>query len=236
MPDKLTIRSYSPVVKTHEHNFHQIVIPLHGVIEITVNHTPGSVGVGQSVIIQKSIEHDFYAGLQSRFLVADLDDLPDNARNQKSPFAAISNTMQKYCLFVESQLQHSQSKTLQETMLSMFKQLLAEQDFVPKIDSRISQVLAYIENHIHTECSLAELADKANLSVSHFKAEFKKQTGLPSSKYLLQRRMEKARALLMNTDIPIQIIAEKAGYPNPSAFSRRFAAYFGEPPRQFKSR
>jgi AraC-like DNA-binding protein len=236
MPNSLSLRAYSPAICSHEHDFHQIVLPLQGVIEINVNGVDGVVGVGQTVIVQKGIEHSFQAVERSRFLVADLDDLPENARLYASPFASISSSMQTYCSFVDIQLQHEINTELEKSMLTLFKQLLTTQEFVPKIDNRISRVLAYIENNIGEECSLEKLSSKANLSTSHFKAEFKRQMGKSSGEYLMVQRMEKARALLTHTDIPIQLIAEQVGYTSQSAFSRRFSSYFGEPPIRFKFR
>jgi AraC-like DNA-binding protein len=48
--------------------------------------------------------------------------------------------------------------------------------------------------------------------------------------------MEKARALLANTDMPINIVAENTGYADQSAFSRRFQSYHGISPREYKKR
>ena len=117
----------------------------------------------------------------------------------------------------------------------LFKQLLLTQDFSPKIDNRITRVLAHIESNLSNECSLEELASISNLSVSHFKVEFKSQTGKTAGEYLMVQRMEKARALLSHTDYPVQIVAERVGYSSQSAFSRRFSEYFGKPPSRINS-
>jgi len=235
MSDSLSLRAYSPAVCSHEHNFHQIVLPLLGVIEINVNGMDGVVGVGQAVIIQKGLEHSFYAQERSRFLVADLEKLPVNAHRYNSPFASISNSLQTYCHFVDVQLQRKIDTELEKSMVTLFKNLLTAQEFVPKIDNRISRVIAYIEENLGKECLIEELSSIANLSSSHFKTEFKRQTGRSSSEYLMVQRMEKARALLSHTDLPIQLIAQQVGYTSQSAFSRRFSTYFGQSPRRFKS-
>ncbi len=44
--------------------------------------------------------------------------------------------------------------------------------------------------------------------------------------------MEKAKALLTHTDLPVQLIAERVGYTDLSAFSRRFSIHFGLSPRE----
>ena len=236
MQDNLSLRAYTPAVCSHKHDFHQIVLPLHGVIEISVNGIHGVVGVGQTVIIQKGVEHSFQAQEKSRFLVADLSELPNNAYLLASPFASISGSMQSYCGFIEAQLQYHVNSDLESSMVSLFKQLLLSQEFSPKIDNRITRVLAYIESNLSDECSLEKLASITNLSSSHFKVEFKNQTGKSAGEHLIERRMEKARALLIHTDYPIQIIAQQVGYNNQSAFSRRFSRYFGKSPSKFKPR
>jgi AraC-like DNA-binding protein len=234
--DSLSIRAYTPVVCSHEHDFHQIVLPLHGFIEVEINGIDGIVGVGQVVIIQRGVQHSFHAHEESRFLVADVSDLPANAGSLTSPFASTSNAMQSYCDFVDTQLQDRTNVDLEEGMLSLFRHLLLDQEFSPKISNRISRVLAYIRGNLDEECTLEQLASIANLSISHFKVEFKKQTGSSPGEYLIAQRMEKARALLNNTDFPVQIIADCVGYRCPSAFSRRFSAYFGEPPSKYRHR
>ena len=234
MLDSLSLRAYTSLICSHEHDFHQVVLPLHGVIEINVNSLPGVVGVGQIVIIQKGTKHSFQAQQESRFLVADLTDLPNNASSLDSPFASISPAMQAFCIFVETQLQYQINDDLALSMVMLFKQLLLTQEFSAKADSRITRVIAYIDTHLDEKCSLEELAIIANLSVSHFKTEFKKQMSISAGEYIMGRRMEKARALLNYTDYPIQIIAEQIGYDNVSAFSRRFSKYFGNPPSKFK--
>ena len=235
MSDSLSIRAYTPAVSSHKHDFHQMVLPLHGVIEISVDGVFGLVGVGQAVIIQRGVKHSFLAQKQARFLVADLYDLPSNACTLESPFASISGAMQSYCNFIDVQLQHQINTDLEESMVYLFKQLLLAQEFSPKIDNRISRVLAYIESNLDNECSLEDLASVSNLSVSHFKVEFKNQTGKTAGEFLMMQRMEKARALLNHTDYPIQIVSERVGYSSLSAFSRRFSEYFGKSPSKFKS-
>ena len=99
MRESLSIRAYSPVSKTHSHHFHQIVVPLRGSIEISLNKFDGAVAVGHCVIIQKHVNHSFKAKSQARFLVADLEELPESAKSVDCPFATISNAFKSFCLF-----------------------------------------------------------------------------------------------------------------------------------------
>jgi len=236
MRENLTIRAYEPIPRTHSHDFHQVVVPLQGAINIRVGDALAEIGIGHCVIIQKSTDHSFQAGPRARFLVADLLQLPDAAKSHGSPFAAVSNAFKSFCLFADIQVSSKCDSNLEDSMIAVFRQLLSIQNFLPAVDIRISRALRYIESDLSADCTLEKLANFSCLSVSQFKRLFTKNMGLPLGKYILIQRMEKARALLMNTDMPIGIVGEMAGYANPSAFARRFQAYHGSPPREYKSR
>jgi transcriptional regulator GlxA family with amidase domain len=236
MRESLSIRAYKPAVKTHSHHFHQIVVPLRGSIEIALNEFDGLVAVGHCVVIRKNVDHSFKAREQARFLVADLHDLPESARSLDCPFATVSNAFKAFCLFVDIQLSTQKSTVLEDSMIAVFKQLLSLQDFLPHIDRRISRALEHIEGALNENNTLNDLASISSLSVSQFKVLFARHTGMTLGRYVLMLRMEKARALLANTDMPISIVADHTGYADHSAFARRFQAYHGISPSEYKKR
>jgi transcriptional regulator GlxA family with amidase domain len=94
--------------------------------------------------------------------------------------------------------------------------------------------MAFLESDPSAPASLEELSSIAGLSLSQFKALFKKETGKTPGGFLRDLRMEKAKALLVNTDYPITIVAEMVGYIDASSFSHRFASHFGFPPRNLR--
>ena len=236
MRENLSIRAYKPAIHTHSHQLHQIVVPLRGAIEIRLGEFDGVISVGHCVIVQKNVDHSFKAKEQARFLVADLYDLPEPAKSMNYPFATVSSAFKSFCLFADIQLSSNIDAELEKSMIEVFKNLLSVQDFLPDIDRRISKALEYIEHDISKEHSLEMLAGVSSLSVSQFKVLFAKYTGKTLSRYLLMLRMEKARALLANTDMPVSIVAEKSGYLDQSAFSRRFQKYHGISPSEYKKR
>ena len=203
---------------------------------ISLNGFDALVAVGHCVIIQKNVKHAYRAKNQSRFLVADLLELPQSAGSVDNPFATISSGFKSFCLFADIQLRAQTNAALEQSMVNAFKQILSLQDFLPNIDRRISRALEHIENDLAANHTLASLAAISSLSVSQFKVLFNKHTGKTLGQYLLSLRMDKARAFLANTDLPVSAIGEKIGYTDPSAFARRFQRYHGIPPRQYKSR
>lgn len=232
---QLSIRSYTLIMHAHAHSYHQLVLPVHGVIDIMVSGQQGNIGPGHAVVIPAETTHSFRANEQSRFLVADVDTLPANVQALQTPFISISAPLRTFCEFADQQLQHQLNPTLEHSIGELFLLLLAEQAFKPRVDARIARVQEYLKADLSVTPPLDELAALACLSLSQYKTLFKQQSGQSTGQYLLGLRMEKARALLAHTDYPIGRVAEQVGYQDASAFSRRFSAHFGQAPRDFCS-
>lgn len=236
MTAKLSIRSYTFVSHTHAHDHHQLVFPLIGAVDMHTGRHTGRGLPGQCIITLARDEHTFAPEKGSYFLVADLSELPENIEQLQESFVRVSESVQAFCFFVQKQLESRISPTLESSMGEWFFQLLSEQPFLLNTDKRISRAIELLENDIRMSPSLDELASVACLSISQFKALFKKETSQTPGQYLLHLRMEKARALLVNTDYPINVIAGDVGYQDSSAFSSRFSQYYGYPPRKLRAR
>jgi transcriptional regulator GlxA family with amidase domain len=82
-------------------------------------------------------------------------------------------------------------------------------------------------------CRLARISD---VSAAHFARSFKQAFGLPPHRYLLTRRIERATALLRDTDAPILDIALQTGWNSLGTFGRTFRDITGESPRALRAR
>lgn len=234
LENNLTIRAYTRQRRGHAHEHHQLVLPILGTIIIELEGYQGKVSVGECVVIQANTFHHFRANEAARFIVADLNTLPENLLNMDTLVFPISSPLQSYLTFVESQLQHRVTPTIEEPMVDMFMKLLAEQQAGQQLDHRVRAVLHHIEEDLARVITVDNLAKVACLSPTQFKKIFKQSTGLSVLQYVTKQRMEKAKALLTHTDIPVQLIAERVGYADLSAFSRRFSLSFGLSPRELR--
>lgn len=233
MQNSLSIRSYSRMRKGHKHDYHQLVLPLRGVINIELEAYSGKVAPGECVVIKQTQYHHFTANQEARFVVADMAILPENLLHSDSVVFSITPPLNAYLSFIEKQLENQANSTLEHAMFQTFFLLLAEQAQTKQLDHRIRAVVAHILDNLAENLPIKHLTTIACLSQTQFKKCFTEQLGLSVSKYITQQRLEKAKALLINTDYPIQIIAEQVGYHDVSAFSRRFSSYFGLSPRAF---
>lgn len=83
--------------------------------------------------------------------------------------------------------------------------------------------------------SVAELADAAHLSESHFKRKFRGQLGMPPGEYLQRRRLEVAVKLLAGGK-SVTVIAYTLGFSSSQHFSTTFKKYFGISPQSWRDR
>jgi AraC family transcriptional regulator len=81
---------------------------------------------------------------------------------------------------------------------------------------------------------LAVVAEQLGMSRYHFSRAFKQSMGLSPINYIVHRRIERAKALLVETDLPIADIALRAGFSGQSHFTTFFRRLVGVTPRSFR--
>ncbi len=96
--------------------------------------------------------------------------------------------------------------------------------------SEFQHVLSFIDEHIFEMIPLAVLADEANLSLSRFKARFKKEMGIPPAQYVMQRKIEKAGRLLSSEGYSVTEVAMQMGFSSSQYFAAVFKQYTGQTP------
>ena len=88
----------------------------------------------------------------------------------------------------------------------------------------------------HEDWPVARLAAVSGVSEAHFARAFRQAFGAPPHRYLLTRRIERASALLRDTDLPILDIAFETGWNSLGTFGRTFRDITGESPRELRAR
>ncbi|MBX3430484.1 MAG: helix-turn-helix transcriptional regulator [Hyphomonadaceae bacterium] len=86
------------------------------------------------------------------------------------------------------------------------------------------------------EWPVERLASVGGVSAAHFARAFKDAFGAPPHRYLLTRRIERAKALLRDTDQPIIDIAFQTGWSSLGTFGRVFRDITGESPTELRAR
>jgi AraC family transcriptional regulator len=100
---------------------------------------------------------------------------------------------------------------------------------------KLKSVLSYIEDNLGRDLGLREIADAAGLSVSHFKALFRKSLGMPPHQYLIRRRVERAAMQLRGGDIPIGQVALENGFCHQSHLALHTRRVLGATPQELRN-
>jgi AraC-like DNA-binding protein len=99
---------------------------------------------------------------------------------------------------------------------------------------KVAQSIAHMKQHLDQRATAASLAALANLSESHYRALFKRQTGYAPMDYFIRLRMHQACQLLDTSDLNVKEIAMAVGYVDPLYFSRVFKAVIELSPSQYR--
>lgn len=145
-----------------------------------------------------------------------------------------AETLQYYDVFELSRIR--QVEDLVETLRQLCSDILQKEgQAAAEKPSVIRKVIDYMrQNFTDPELSMGAVADKYGISASRLSLEYKDLTGMYPSEYLLLLRMEKAKELLAETDMPIQDVASAVGYYDASGFIRRFKKHMNMTPVQYR--
>jgi AraC family transcriptional regulator len=100
--------------------------------------------------------------------------------------------------------------------------------------SQLQRGIEFINEHLESDVSLAEIAGAANMSKFHFAKSFRKAMGISPHQYLIKQRMDRARKMLRAADVSIDEIAVRVGYGNKSHFCTQFRKTVGTTPHRYR--
>ena len=106
----------------------------------------------------------------------------------------------------------------------------------PELLRRLLRAKDRMDAASHEDWPVQRLARVSRVSEAHFARSFKQAFGVPPHRYLLTRRIERATALLRDTDRPITEIAFDTGWESLGTFGRTFRDITGKSPGALRER
>jgi AraC family transcriptional regulator len=100
---------------------------------------------------------------------------------------------------------------------------------------QLVRVLDYINDYLHQDIKLADLAALLDISQFHFSHLFKQTMGISPYQYLIQQRVERAKLLLKQTDRSVMEIALDCGFNSHSHLSKQFRQFTGMTPKAYRA-
>ena len=101
---------------------------------------------------------------------------------------------------------------------------------------QLDEAVSYVEqNYCRFDLSLEEVADYVGMSKTQMSKMFKEQFGMRYLDFLTKLRMDKAKELLSDTDRTVKDILLSVGYIDKTSFTKKFKAYCGMLPTEYRS-
>ena len=101
---------------------------------------------------------------------------------------------------------------------------------------KLRKAIEFINENLDKEqnVAMAAIADAVQMSYFHFTRGFKQSTGVTPNAYMIQQRIERAKKLLSETDLPIAHIALRTGFASQSHFTTTFRKVVWTTPKAFR--
>ena len=103
-----------------------------------------------------------------------------------------------------------------------------------EISEELSKILDYVDTHFCEEINTSTIASVLNMSRHTLMRIFRDSLNISPSKYLRQKRLEKAKELILGTDESFQVISENTGFLSYSQFYKTFYNHYGFSPRKYR--
>ena len=119
--------------------------------------------------------------------------------------------------------------------ISLFERRMSTVEEPQKQEERtINGITRYLQEHLSEEMSLSVLAEEFHLNAQYISELFKSEIGVGFLAYLTNIRMEKAKKLLLSTQLSVAEVAEQSGYGDYRVFTKVFKKAEGITPSQFR--
>ncbi|MER7280652.1 helix-turn-helix domain-containing protein [Dactylosporangium sp. NPDC000244] len=101
-------------------------------------------------------------------------------------------------------------------------------------DATLAATRSWAAERLDAPLSLHDLAAHANMSVRTFTRRFREETGVSPARWLLQRRVDHARALLESTDLPVEVVARRSGLGTAAGLRQHLQNTIGVAPSAYR--
>lgn len=228
----LHLRSYAHNVDEHSHDHHQLVLPVTGSLDLSIEGQGGEVSAQNLAVIEAGKSHAFAGKGENHFLVLDVPESMSDYVHNLPCYLPTDEALHRYIRFLQAWQQSAQSSDLlascdRQAMVLLLQMLQAKKDAPQKLDQRLDKVCQIIEADLSANLNVEQLAQVAAISVRQLNSLFQRYLGLSAKQYIIEKRMQKAWRLLVGSQMPVQQVAEAVGYQDASAFAHRCKQSFG---------
>ncbi len=226
--ERLDVRSYSGEVQSHRHDFHQVVLPLSGVMDMEIDGRGGLVAAGRGAFIATDAVHAFQAPPSGRFVVADLPGEGNTDRwieaepLRRNAFFTVTPPLQSLIDYLAATID-----VVTPEARSHWCGLLAETLKAPRAepattaDAIVERAVRFMRARLEQPITVADIAAAAGAGETRLHELFRQQTDDTPHGRLAELRLDAACRLLTTTSLSIAEIAVRTGHADQSALTRK---------------
>ncbi|MBO1580302.1 helix-turn-helix domain-containing protein [Bacillus sp. XF8] len=219
-------RTYKADKDTHSHSYAQLILPLQG--ELVIKTGVQNLLIDQQTLffVPPECDHTFHSSVRNEFLVLDIPYfmIPAGELQNRGISCPFTNQWKGIRYLILNEMEQRGS-ALKELYPYISHCLLQEQQ---------PNSIQYIHEHYHENITVQKLAQLEHYNRSYYSDWFLKETGKSPSAYIQEVRLNKAKELLRNTNLPILHIAIQVGLEHQSSLTRLFQKYEGITPSQYR--
>ncbi|WOS40110.1 AraC family transcriptional regulator [Xanthomonas rydalmerensis] len=232
----LSLRSYGRDGAAHQHGHVQLVLPLHGTLELEVDGRGGYLDRFRAAVVAPQTRHAQSALDANRFLIVDCatDAFGDDAleRLRRQPFLDLPPPLQDLLAaqapYPDLDLTHARAGAAVLAWL--------QADTAPRGWQRLQALCRRVEAAPGQDWPVRRMAQLAHLSPSRLHALFRAALGRTPQDWVAARRLDWVRQQLAHGTRPIATIAQDSGYADQSALTHALKRSTGQTPAAYRRR
>ncbi|KZN21089.1 MULTISPECIES: helix-turn-helix domain-containing protein [Pseudomonas] len=227
----LALRSYTGQVELHDHDFHQVVLPQSGAMDIEVDGQGGKVDWSQGVVIPAGARHAFLAQKANTFLVLDVPAAPFG--EQQNIDLSSRLLVDKLFFPVRPEIRHLLDYAARSAPMLISSPQVAESWSTLLLSSltlpsrnipdhsqfTLARALACIESNLDSALTATDIARVAGTSERRLYVLFDQHLKTTPFAHIASLRLNRAIELLCETALSITEIAHRVGYADQSALT-----------------
>lgn len=130
-------------------------------------------------------------------------------------------------------LKTSDRQTIENIIRSTVAKLSVEKPQEPQ-SAQMSKIKYYVSEHITETIRRDDVASYVGFSPDYLSSYFRKEEGCTLNSYIGREKVRYAQKLLLQTDLPVSVIAQNLGFETSSHFTSLFRKITGKTPREYR--
>lgn len=161
---------------------------------------------------------------------------PEENRRKLNQMTSRISEMLSFYVNAETVWEISSATDSWEMLPKLYQECCQALDNRVQVSVEIYEAIRYIKEHLSEKLTLNQVASHIGLSPNYLSSQFKKELGKSFVDYITECRVDKAKELLMSTDMKSHEVAEATGFIDNSYFSKTFKKITGKRPSAFRKR